>query len=236
LRRAEHVAPRAANLTHGQRRMIDLHTHTFHSDGTLIPSELVRRAEQAGYEAIAITDHVDASNAKDVVLRTVELCASLSSAVSLKVVPGAEITHVPPPQISELAQKVREWGACVVVLHGETVAEPVAKGTNLSGLNSKIDIIAHPGLISEEEAKLAADRGISLELTTRKGHCITNGHVAKIALQCGAPLVLNTDAHDVGDLFSPDSWWQAALGAGLSQQEAEGLRSNAEQILRRVIG
>jgi len=216
--------------------MIDLHTHTFHSDGTLIPSELVRRAEQAGYEAIAITDHVDASNAKDVVQRTVEVSASLASTVGLKVVPGAEITHVPPPQIPELAEKLREWGARLVLLHGETVAEPVAKGTNLSGLKSSIDILAHPGLISEEEAKLASERGIYLELTPRKGHCITNGHLAKIALQCGAPLVLNTDAHDVGDLFSPDSWWQAALGAGLSRQDAEVLKSNAEQILRRVIG
>jgi putative hydrolase len=219
-----------------QRRMIDLHTHTFHSDGTLIPSELVRRAEQAGYEAIAITDHVDASNAKDIVLKTVEVCASLSSTVALKAVPGAEITHVPPPQIPDLAEKVREWGARLVLLHGETVVEPVAKGTNLSGLNSRIDIIAHPGLVSEEEAKLASERGIYLELTARQGHCITNGHVAKIALQCGASLVLNTDAHDVGDLFSPDSWWQAALGAGLSRVEAERLRGNAERILRQVTG
>ncbi len=216
--------------------MIDLHTHTFHSDGTLIPSELVRRAEQAGYEAMAITDHVDASNARDIVLRTVEVCASLSTAVSLKVIPGAEITHVPPGQIPDLAEKVREWGARVVVLHGETVAEPVAKGTNAAGLKSRVDIIAHPGLISEEEARIANERGICLELTTRKGHCLTNGHVAKMALESGASLVLNTDAHDVGDLFSPDSWWNAALGAGLTREEADALSGNAEEILRRAMG
>jgi putative hydrolase len=226
----------AQEVLHTQRRMIDLHTHTFHSDGTLIPSELVRRAEEAGYEAIAITDHVDASNAKDVVLKTVEVCESLASTVTLKVVPGAEITHVPPAQIPEFAEKVREWGARLVLLHGETIAEPVAKGTNASGLKSRIDILAHPGLISEEEAKQASERGICLELSARKGHCLTNGHVAKIALQCGASLVLNTDAHDVGDLFSADSWWRTALGAGLTRKEAEVLRSNAERILRRAIG
>ncbi len=39
--------------------MIDLHTHTTLSDGELLPAELVRRAEMSGYQAIALTDHVD---------------------------------------------------------------------------------------------------------------------------------------------------------------------------------
>jgi histidinol phosphatase-like PHP family hydrolase len=216
--------------------MIDLHTHTLHSDGCLIPSELVRRAEEAGYEAIAITDHVDASNAKDVVLRTVQVCESLSPFVEIKVIPGAEITHVPPPQIGKLAEQIKEWGARLVVLHGETVVEPVAKGTNLSGLKAGVDILAHPGLISDTEAQLAADRGVYLELTARKGHSITNGHVAKVANRLGAPLVLNTDAHEPDDLFSPDSWLQAALGAGLTQEQVRSLRENAEEILRRATG
>jgi putative hydrolase len=200
----------------------------------LIPSELVRRAEEAGYTAIGITDHVDASNARDIVLKTVEVCESLATFVSLKVVPGAEITHVPPAQIAELAERIREWGARVVVLHGETVAEPVAKGTNLAGLRCAIDILAHPGLITEEEAKLAAERDISLELTSRSGHSITNGHVARMAARFGAPLLLNTDAHGPDDLFSQESWLQTALGAGLTQEQVEALRNRAENVLRRM--
>ena len=42
--------------------MFDLHTHSIFSDGELIPSELVRRAVFNGYDAIAITDHVDFTN------------------------------------------------------------------------------------------------------------------------------------------------------------------------------
>jgi len=216
--------------------MIDLHTHTFHSDGVLLPSELVRRAEDAGYAALAITDHVDASNARDVVLRTAEVCAALAPAVQIKVIPGAEITHVPPPQIAELAERIREWGARLVVLHGETVVEPVAKGTNLSGLNAGIDILAHPGLISEEQAALAAERRICLELTHRNGHSITNGHIATIAARCHTPLLLNSDAHEPADLFSPESWLHAARGAGLTDKQVEALKTNAEEILRRITG
>ena len=37
----------------------DFHTHTFLSDGVLSPMELIRRAHDKGYAAIAITDHVD---------------------------------------------------------------------------------------------------------------------------------------------------------------------------------
>lgn len=37
--------------------MIDLHTHTDQSDGTLSPQELVEEAVQVGLQAVAITDH-----------------------------------------------------------------------------------------------------------------------------------------------------------------------------------
>ena len=35
----------------------DLHTHTYHSDGTDSPRELARRAKEVGLSAIALTDH-----------------------------------------------------------------------------------------------------------------------------------------------------------------------------------
>ncbi len=37
--------------------MIDLHLHTYYSDGTMSPEELVRYAKERGAETIAITDH-----------------------------------------------------------------------------------------------------------------------------------------------------------------------------------
>lgn len=37
--------------------MIDLHTHTTCSDGTLTPEELIRKAKAMGLKAVAITDH-----------------------------------------------------------------------------------------------------------------------------------------------------------------------------------
>lgn len=37
--------------------MIDMHTHTWYSDGTLSPTQLVKMAKEKGIETLAITDH-----------------------------------------------------------------------------------------------------------------------------------------------------------------------------------
>ena len=42
--------------------LYDFHTHTFLSDGVLLPIELIRRAAVAGYTAVAVTDHASAGN------------------------------------------------------------------------------------------------------------------------------------------------------------------------------
>jgi len=67
--------------------MIDLHTHSFFSDGVLLPAELVRRAEHIGYSVIGITDHVDQSNLDFVVPRIAELAESLSRLCTSKSFP-----------------------------------------------------------------------------------------------------------------------------------------------------
>jgi histidinol phosphatase-like PHP family hydrolase len=214
--------------------MIDLHTHSLLSDGELLPSELVRRAVVKGYRAIAITDHVDVSNIDWVISRLVKDCSELMKYFQIEVIPGAEITHVPPEMIKPLAEEARKLGAKVVVVHGETIVEPVAPGSNLRALKSPIDILAHPGLITEEEVLLAKKNGIMLEITARKGHCLTNGHVAKLALKTGAGLVLNTDAHSPEDLITPDQARKIALGAGLNEEDCLRLNMNERELLERI--
>ena len=45
--------------------MIDLHTHSYFSDGTLSPTELVEQAESLSMKAIALTDHDTISGLKE---------------------------------------------------------------------------------------------------------------------------------------------------------------------------
>ncbi len=214
--------------------MIDLHTHTLFSDGELLPSELVRRAEAIGYRAIALTDHVDYSNYKFVLERLWETVEILNENTSLLVIPGVEITHVPPLKIPELIEKCREEGALIVVVHGETIVEPVSPGTNRAAIEGRADILAHPGLITKEEAELAKERGVFLEITTRRGHSITNGHVAKLATEVGAPMVINTDSHSPGDLVTRSFALKVGVGAGLTVAQVEECFANSERIVKRL--
>ena len=201
--------------------MIDLHTHSLFSDGELLPSELMRRIEALKYEYLAITDHADDSNLDWIIPRIVKVTERVNRYAHVQTIPGIELTHVPPPLIPELTREAYKLGAKLVLVHGETIVEPVAGGTNLAGIQAKVDILAHPGLISEEEARLAAANGVCLEISARKGHSLGNGRVARMAKKTGAKLVLNTDAHAPGDLIENRFARQVALGAGLNEAEFE---------------
>ena len=214
--------------------MIDLHTHSLFSDGVLLPAELVRRAEYKGYRAIAITDHVDQSNLDFVVPRIAELAESLNKVMGLKIIPGVEITHIPPVYIAELAVRARSLGAKLIVVHGETIVEPVPSGTDHYAVSADIDILAHPGLIDPEDVKLAAQRGVFLEISARKGHSLTNGYVAKLALEMDAKLVLNTDTHDPSDLITIEHASAIAKGAGLSPEQIHAMFNNSKQIVQSI--
>ena len=205
--------------------MIDLHTHTTFSDGELIPSELVRRAEVKGYTAIGITDHADYTNIEHII-SCVSKVKYLEGILDIRILPGVELTHVPPKRIAPLADLARKLGAEIVVVHGESPVEPVRPGTNRAALEAGVDILAHPGFITLEEAQMARENGVCLEITARSGHNITNGHVVQMAVQAGAKMVVNTDAHAPGDLIDSERAVQIAFGAGLPLRKAEDIVRN----------
>jgi putative hydrolase len=215
--------------------MIDLHTHTVFSDGELLPAELVRRAEAIGYEAIALTDHADSSNLDWVVPRIVRVCLDLNQHRQIRAVPGIELTHLPPGMIGPMVKEARSLGARIVVVHGETVVEPVLPGTNREAIEAGADILAHPGLITEEEILRAKEKGVLLEVTARKGHSLGNGRVARLARKIGAPLVLNTDTHSPDNLITRDFAMKVVMGAGLEAENLEEMLENSRGILSRLV-
>lgn len=210
--------------------MIDLHTHTLFSDGVLVPSELVRRAVMKGYKAIALTDHADASNIDFIIPRVTAACRELSKRWKITALPGIELTHIPPETFGSLTERARALGAAIVVAHGETLVEPVHPGTNRAAILAGVDILAHPGLITSDEAKLAAKKGVYLEITTRKGHSLSNGHVAKTALNAGARLVIDTDSHEPSDLVTSEFARAVLMGAGLSSKLADDVFRNSRTL------
>jgi len=211
--------------------MYNLHAHTFLSDGQLLPSEVAVRYLDKGYKIIAITDHADYSNIKQIAKAIVEFCKRWPKNSEIKILPGVELTHLPPEQFRPLAALARKEGIKIIIAHGETPVEPVAKNTNHLALLADIDILAHPGLISDEDAKLAQERGIFLEITSRKGHCQTNLQVIKQARKFGAKLILNNDSHAPEDIISPAELIRVGLDCGLTQGEIEKIYADVKKLL-----
>ena len=215
--------------------MFDLHTHSIFSDGELIPSELVRRAVFNGYEAIAITDHVDFTNMEYVLHGLKKL--ELQNNCDIEVIIGVEITHVPAVKIENAVKRARDLGAELVVVHGETLVEPVEGGTNRVAVsNPSVDILAHPGLISETDVELAKENDVYLEITARQGHCLANGHVARVCSDLNAKMLLNSDLHAPEDFLNEDFAQKILAGAGLNQESAASvLRVYPRELVNRVL-
>lgn len=216
-------------------RRCDFHMHTTMSDGELLPMELIRRAAALDHRAIALTDHASFSNL-DWIVKSVAADCRKADAWGLEAIPGVELTHVPVRYIDEAVRKARKSGAELVIVHGETPVEPVESGTNRAAVsNPDVDILAHPGMLDIDDAELAMKNDVSLEITCRKGHSLTNGHVAAVAREAGAMVLVNTDTHGPDDLSTMAFARTVANGAGLTPKEVHGaLVTNPEKLLRRL--
>lgn len=213
--------------------MYDFHCHSTLSDGDMLPIEMIRRMAVLGYSTVAISDHVDATNLKEVITAVNRLKKS-ASLFGVRLLCGVEITHVPPEEIAGIAREAKETGADLVLVHGETIVEPVAPGTNHAAVSCRdVDILAHPGLLSREDAQTAAEHGIYIEITSRNGHNRTNGHIVSLGRELGCELIVQSDAHEPRDLLDREARWLLARGAGLSEEESLRVLGTERSIFHR---
>ena len=214
----------------------DFHTHTFLSDGELSPVELIRRAVVNGYQAIGVTDHVGPGNMERVVRELIKECRIAEQYWGIRAIPGVELTHVPAASISDLAREARKCGAELVVVHGETLVEPVEPGTNLAAVScGTVDILAHPGFLSAEVAALAVQNNVLIEITARGGHNVGNGQVVQAGRAAGVDFVVDSDTHSPGNLLTAEWARTVARGAGLTEAEVEAATvTNPLKLIQRL--
>ena len=217
--------------------LYDFHTHTLLSDGVLSPMELIRRASVKGYTAVGLTDHASSAEMPRIIEETLRACELAARYWDIKALPGIELTHVPAASIPEISAQAKTLGAQIVVVHGETIVEPVPPGTNLITCKCPdVDILAHPGLgFNDEAARAAAGNGVYIEITSRRGHCLSNGFVVNQCRKFAAKMIVNSDTHAPEDLLTEEFAHEVALGAGLTQDEATAvLLTNPQEILSRI--
>ncbi len=86
-----------------------------------------------------------------------------------------------------------------------------------------------------EEALLAKENGVLIEITGRMGHNITNGHVVGVAREAGAAMVIDSDAHAPENLMDEAAARTVALGAGMTEAEADlALNVTPFEAIRRI--
>lgn len=187
------------------------------SDGIATPTELIRYAQLAEYSVFSITDHVDLTNYKQIIDSILKL--KNINFYPLIFIPGIEITHVQPDNISIIVDYSRKMGIKWIGVHGETPVEPVIEGTNLAAIEARVDFLAHPGFISGTDLKLAVKNNVWIELTMRGGHSLTNGYVYSKGKNIGVNFIISSDSHKPSDLFNIKKYIATALGAGMTQEE-----------------
>lgn len=214
----------------------DFHTHTILSDGVLLPMELIRRCIVCDYAVLGISDHTSASTMGRVIREVRRDCALAHKHWGFAAFAGVELTHVPAASIGDLAAEARRIGAAHVVVHGQSPVEPVEAGTNLAAVScADVDVLAHPGDLTLAEARLAAENGVFLELTAKDGHSLGNGRVARLALEAGAKLLVNSDGHTPDGLLTEEKARRVARLAGLNEQQVEAaVVTNPQELLARI--
>ena len=199
--------------------------------------EQARRAVVSGYRTLGLTDHMGVGGVGALLEVLRHDREVIERYWPIQVIVGVELTHVPAEAIHEAAAHARSEGAEIVVVHGETPVEPVPEGTNHASIVSGlVDVLAHPGFLTEEDARLAATNDVFLEITSRRGHSLTNGHVARLAQAVGARMIVNSDAHEPSDLLKPEFQRAVALGAGIPEGLLTSiLVENPARLLDRVL-
>lgn len=213
--------------------VFDFHTHTTISDGHADAMEMARRCQKNGYAAYVCSDHVDEGTVDARVLEIVVACRRVGDELGIVAIPAVEVTRVAPDRVAKVAARARSLGAQLVVVHGETLGDFPQPGLNLAAARcADVDILGHPGLITEQAAEFARENGIHLEISAAGLHGLCNGHVAKVALEVGAALVLDSDAHRPESLLTPERALQVLAGSGLA---AEAVARVATQAPREVL-
>ena len=197
----------------------DLHMHTTYSDGQDALPAMVEAAHAIGYEYIAITDHSERAGAA----RTVsldglarqrdEIVALRASYPRMQILHGIEVDIMPDGSLDFPDAVLATLDIVLASLHDDAGQSRRALTRRCIGAirHPLVSVITHPAnrIVGRRAAyaldypavfAAAAEAGTALEIDGAPSHMDMDGEHARAAVQAGATVAIDGDAHRAGAL------------------------------------
>ncbi|WP_207587476.1 DNA polymerase/3'-5' exonuclease PolX [Halomontanus rarus] len=193
----------------------DLHTHTEWSDGNNTIDEMVAAAEEQGYDYYAIADHAEGPGvvggmglSDTEILEQVEAIRETNAASEIEVLAGIEANIDAAGEIGLTDAVVDELDVIVASPHSalDQSSEEATERLLAAIENPAVDILGHPSgrLLNQREGlafdaatlgEAAAEHGTALEVNANPHRLDLWGSAVQAALEEGATIAVDTDAH-----------------------------------------
>ncbi|MEY7850844.1 DNA polymerase/3'-5' exonuclease PolX [Natrarchaeobius sp. A-rgal3] len=198
----------------------DLHTHTEWSDGNTSIEAMVAEAERRGYDYYAVADHAEGPGvvggmglSETEIVEQVEAVREVDAASDIAVLAGIEANVDAEGDIGLSSEVVDALDVVVASPHSaldqdaETATERLVRAVG----DPAVDVLGHPSgrLLNERSglefdatalARAAADHETALEINSNPRRLDLWGSAVQAAIEEGAPIAVNTDAHQPATL------------------------------------
>ena len=190
----------------------DLHVHTTWSDGSVSIAEMVEAAAEFGHDYVGIADHATGPGmvggvglSDEEIIDQVAEIREVAREADIEVLAGIEANIHADGEISVGDETLDALDVVVASPHSALDGD----GTDrlvAAAEHPAVDVIGHPtgrklnqrpGLTVDVErlASVAADHGTALEVNADPHRLDLRGRDVQTALEAGATVVVNTDAH-----------------------------------------
>jgi DNA polymerase (family 10) len=233
----------------------DLHTHTDWSDGTFSVEEMAQAAADFGHDYLCVSDHATGPGVvggmgveDDELLEQADVVREVAETVDVELFAGVEANVDADGGISVADDVLAELDLVVASPHSALDQDSTTATDRLVAAmeHPHVDVLGHPsgrllnrregmGLDAARLGAAAAEHGVALEVNSNPHRLDLWGGAAKAAVEEGATLVVNTDAHGPPEfeyvrygVHTARRGW-AETDDVLNTRDADGVRAFCEE-------
>lgn len=224
----------------------DLHAHTTASDGKATLIDMAKAAKAHGYEYMAITDHsqslaIAGGLTPERLLGQIREVRAAEDKVGIRIYAGSEVDiradgtmDYEDPVLSQL-----DFVIASAHMHNRQDLETQTKRVIRAIENPNVDMIAHPtarlinkrdpfAIDIEQMIAAAVRTGTALEINAAPERLDLSADHAKLAAEMGAHIMIDTDAHAIGNYDLMHYGIDVARRAWLTADQVLNTRSRTD--------